>query len=292
MAKIIHEETQYINLINTILNQPDFEKGRNGEVKAIFGYMMKFDLQNNCLPLLTTKKVAIKTCLKELLWFIHGKTDNRLLKKQNVHIWDANGSKEFLTSRNLNYREDDLGPVYGHQWRFFNAPYVDCETDYSNQGVDQLSDIISQLKNVSTRKSRRLIMSAWNPQQIDKMALPPCHVLAQFNVSGEDKLDCALYQRSGDVGLGVPFNIASYALLTHLIAVHCGLKANSFTHFLGNAHIYKDHVEPLSKQVSREPHMFPTIHINKKEHIEDYTVDDFNISNYLCHDKLPMKMSA
>ena len=292
MAKIIHEETQYINLINTILNQPDFEKGRNGEVKSIFGYMMKFDLQNNSLPLLTTKKVAIKTCLKELLWFIHGKTDNRLLKKQNVHIWDANGSKEFLTSRNLNYREDDLGPVYGHQWRFFNAPYVDCETDYSNQGVDQLADIIRQLKNVSTRKSRRLIMSAWNPQQIDKMALPPCHVLAQFNVSGEDKLDCALYQRSGDVGLGVPFNIASYALLTHLIAAHCGLKANSFTHFLGNAHIYKDHIEPLSKQVSREPYVFPTIHINKKEHIEDYTLDDFNISNYVCHDKLPMKMSA
>jgi thymidylate synthase len=286
------EENQYLKLIHTILNQPTFEKGRNGEVKSIFGYMMKFNLQNKTLPLLTTKKVAIKTCLKELLWFINGKTDNRLLKKQNVHIWDANASKSFLTSRNLNYREDDLGPVYGHQWRFFNAPYINCETDYSNQGVDQLSDIINQLKNVSTRKSRRLVMSAWNPQQIDQMALPPCHVLAQFNVSGEDKLDCALYQRSGDVGLGVPFNIASYALLTHLIADHCGLEANSFTHFLGNAHIYKDHIDPLSTQLTRDPYAFPTIQINKKKNIEDYTVEDFTISNYVYHDKLPMKMSA
>ena len=273
-----HQEYQYLDLIKEILKVDSLDIGRNGKVKSIFGCMMKFDLTNKVLPVLTTKKVAIKTCLKELLWFISGKTDNKILKNNNVHIWTANGSREFLDSRNLNYKEDDLGPVYGHQWRFFNAPYTDCETDYTNQGYDQLNYIIEQLKNKETRKSRRLIMSAWNPLQIDQMALPPCHVLAQFNVNGENKLDCALYQRSGDVGLGVPFNIASYALLTHLIAHHTGLIANQFTHFIGNAHIYEEHIEPLSIQIKRDPLNFPKLNIKSiRDNINDYVVDDFEL---------------
>ena len=288
-----HEEHQYLNLIRTILQKDTFETGRNGKIKSEFGNMMKFSLCDNTLPLLTTKKVAIKTCLKELLWFISGKTDNRLLKNQNVHIWDANASTEFLKSRNLNYREDDLGPVYGHQWRYFNAPYVDCETDYTGQGVDQLSYIIDSLNNKETRYSRRLVMSAWNPIQIDKMALPPCHVLVQFNVSGENKLDCALFQRSGDVGLGVPFNIASYALLTHLIAHHTNLVANTFTHFIGNAHIYEEHISPLTTQIERTPFVFPKVKITNTHHnIEDYVVDDFEISEYTYHSRIPMEMKA
>ena len=200
---------------------------------------MRFDLTNNKIPLITTKKLAWKTCLKELLWFISGSTDNKILKQNNVKIWNDNASRDFLDSRGLhNLEEDDLGPIYGHQWRFFNAEYKNCSTDYNGKGVDQLKNIIDSLNDPNNRNSRRLLLSAWNPQQLDQMALPPCHVLMQFNVFDNDKLSVALYQRSGDMGLGVPFNIASYAFLTHLIAHHCNLKPVEFIHFLGNIHIY------------------------------------------------------
>ena len=242
----VHEEYQYLRLINDILDEGSMEVGRNGKAKTVFGAAMHFDLSNNTIPVLTTKKVAFKTCLKELLWFINGYTDNKLLKEQKVKIWNANASREFLDSRGLhNNKEDDLGPVYGHQWRHFNANYTDCDTDYTGKGVDQLQNIIDQLKNPETRNSRRLVMSAWNPQQLDEMALPPCHILCQFCVTEGNKLSCSLYQRSGDVGLGVPFNIASYSILTHLIAKHCGLEAKEFVYFLGNAHIYDDHMDVL-----------------------------------------------
>jgi len=230
----VHEEFQYLRLINDILDHGSMEEGRNGKAKTVFGSAMHFDLSENTIPVLTTKKVAFKTCLKELLWFINGHTDNKLLKEQNVKIWNANASRDFLDSRGLyNNKEDDLGPVYGHQWRHFNASYTDCDTDYTGKGVDQLQNIIDQLKNPETRNSRRLVMSAWNPQQLDEMALPPCHILCQFCVTEGNKLSCSLYQRSGDVGLGVPFNIASYSILTHLIANHCGLEAKEFVYFLG-----------------------------------------------------------
>lgn len=276
-----HDENQYLNLIEDILENNEEFIGRNGSTLAIFGSAMHFSLENNTIPYLTTKKLAHKTCLKELLWFIKGDTSNKNLKSQNVHIWDANGSREFLDSRGLtNYEEDDLGPVYGFQWRHFNAKYNDCNSDYSNKGVDQLNYIIEQLKNPETRNSRRLIMSAWNPCQIDEMALPPCHVMCQFNVSN-NRLSCSLYQRSGDVGLGVPFNIASYSLLTHLIAHHVGLEAYEFVYFLGNAHIYDDHIEQLKIQKDIIPQEFPKLKINKKyENIEDYKVEDFIIENY------------
>ena len=276
-----HDENQYLNLIEDILENNQEFIGRNGSTLAIFGSAMHFSLENNTIPYLTSKKLAHKTCLKELLWFIKGDTSNKNLKSQNVHIWDANGSREFLDSRGLtNYKEDDLGPVYGFQWRHFNAKYNDCNSDYSNKGVDQLNYIIEQLKNPETRNSRRLIMSAWNPCQIDEMALPPCHVMCQFNVSN-NRLSCSLYQRSGDVGLGVPFNIASYSLLTHLIAHHVGLEAYEFIYFLGNAHIYDDHIEQLKIQKDIIPQEFPKLKINKKyENIEDYKVEDFIIENY------------
>ena len=212
---MVHDEYQYLQLItNVIINGEDIQ-GRNGDTRMIFGTQMRFNLQEDVIPFLTTKKLAWKTCLKELLWFISGSTSNTILKNNNVHIWDANGTKDFLESRGLNYPEDDLGPVYGHQWRHFNAPYTDCYTDYTNKGVDQLNNVIKMLKHPTEKYSRRIILSAWNPCQLDKMALPPCHVLMQFNVSKNDELSCILYQRSGDIGLGVPFNIASYSLLTH-----------------------------------------------------------------------------
>ena len=240
------------------------------------------------------QKKLLGRCFKELTWFIKGNTSNKLLKEMNVHIWDDNGSKEFLEKQGLDYEEDDLGPVYGHQWRHFNAPYTDCNTDYENKGIDQLQELITNLKSETGRQSRRLLISAWNPCQIKEMALPPCHVLMQFYVSENKYLSCSLYQRSGDVGLGVPFNIASYSFLTHILAKHCGLEAKDFVYFLGNAHIYEEHIEPLQEQITRMPYEFPKIQIKEqKENIEDYDLKSIEfITEYKYHDIIKMKMKA
>ena len=287
----LHEENQYLNLLHDISLNGIAEEGRNGITTAVFGTAMHFSLKNNTIPILTTKKVAWRTCLRELLWFIKGDTDNKNLKAQNVHIWDANASRDFLDSRGLTHREeDDLGPIYGFQWRHFNAPYTDCHADYTEKGVDQLKWIIEQLQNEKTRTSRRLILSAWNPCQLKEMALPPCHVLAQFSVIN-NKLSCSLYQRSGDMGLGVPFNIASYSFLTHLIARHCGLEAEDFFYHIGNAHIYDDHYEVLKQQYKLKPFNFPKISIiQQQDNIEDYTMEDIKIIDYESHGKLTMAM--
>ena len=286
-----HDENQYISLISDILLNGEEIVGRNGTTKAVFGAAMVFNLEDGTLPLLTTKKVAWKTCLKELLWFIKGCTDNDVLRKQKVKIWDGNASREFLDSRGLNHLEEgDLGPVYGHQWRHFNAEYKTRHDDYSGKGVDQLQYVIDRLKDPEKRSSRRIIMSAWNPCQLNEMALPPCHVLCQFNVIG-DKLSCSLYQRSGDVGLGVPFNIASYSFLTHLLAKHCGLQAHEFVYYLGNTHIYDDHYKPLEEQILKKPYPFPKITINtKKDDINDYVLEDFIEKDYKHHEVIKMEM--
>lgn len=289
---VSHDENQYLHLISDILNEGEMICGRNGNAKTVYGSSMHFSLENKTIPLLTTKKVAWKTCLKELLWFIKGSTNNDELINENVKIWEGNGSRDFLDSRGLtHYRENDLGPVYGHQWRFFNADYTSCDDDYSGKGVDQLQNIIDMLKDPKQRSSRRMIMSAWNPCQLNKMALPPCHVLAQFNVLSGNKLSCSLYQRSGDVGLGVPFNIASYSFLTHILATHCGLEAHEFIYHLGNCHIYDDHIEALSEQVKRTPYVFPKLTISsKKTNINDYEVSDFIIEDYKFHSAIKMEM--
>jgi len=289
---IKHDENQYLNLIDDILKENDEFIGRNGKTLAVFGSAMHFSLENNIIPFLTTKKLAWKTCLKELLWFIKGQTSNNILNNQKVNIWNGNSTREYLDSRGLShYKENDLGPIYGFQWRHFNAEYNDCDTDYSNKGIDQLASIIEQLKNPETRNSRRLIMTAWNPCQLNEMALPPCHILCQFNVSKNNKLSCSLYQRSGDVGLGVPFNIASYSFLTHLIAHHTGLIAHEFVYYLGNAHIYDDHIEGLKTQIERQPYTFPKLTItNNYNSIEDYTINDFNIENYEFHENINLLM--
>lgn len=286
-----HDEYQYINLIKHILDYGTMIEGRNGNALTIYGSSMHFSLENDTWPLITSKKVAWKTCAKELFWFLKGSTSNSELREQNVHIWDGNGSRDFLDSRGLtNLEENDLGPVYGHQWRFFNASYENCNTDYNGKGVDQIKYIIDCLKDPKERYSRRLILSAWNPQQLDEMALPPCHVLAQFNVIG-NKLSCSLYQRSGDVGLGVPFNIASYSLLTHIIAKHCDLQANEFIYHLGNCHIYDDHIEPLRNQVNNVLYPFPKISILEKyDNINNYSIKDIKVENYQCNNVIKMEM--
>ena len=269
---------------------------------------MRFSLANGQIPILTTKKTAWKTCLKELLWFIRGDTDNKLLKAQGVHIWDSNSTREFLDSRGLqNYEEDELGPIYGYQWRHFNAPYItnkekkfaeglpENEQAYYNVkgGVDQLQQIIDALKDPAQRTSRRLIMTAWNPCQLEQMGLPPCHVMCQFNVHDGNKLSCMMVQRSCDFFLGIPFNIASYSLLTHLIAKHCGLEAYEFVHFMGNCHLYENAIEAAELQITRQPFPFPTVSIKQvKENINDYQVDDFEIHNYKSHEAIKVAMVA
>ena len=289
-----HEEYQYLNLLNDIIQEGTMEKGRNGNVLTVFGSSMHFSLENNYLPILTTKKTAWKTCLKELLWFVKGQTSNIVLNDQNVHIWDGNGSKEFLESRGLShYEEGDLGPIYGFQWRHFNAPYKSMNDDYKDTGIDQLQDVINTLKDPERRTSRRMIVSAWNPCQLDEMALPPCHVMFQFNVIDGNKLSCSLYQRSVDCALGQPFNICSYSMLTCLISHHCGLEPYEFVYYMGNCHIYEDHVEPMKHQITRQPYEFPKIKIiNKRENISDYEVSDFVVENYTHHEKIKMSMVA
>ena len=291
---LIHDENQYINLISDILTEGSVEEGRNGTTITVIGSSMHFNLADNTIPFMTSKKLAWKTCLKELLWFIKGDTSNERLQQQNVKIWNGNASRDFLDSRGLHHlKENDLGPVYGHQWRFFNAPYENCDTDYTGKGVDQLKYIIETLMDKENRNSRRIILSAWNPCQLNEMALPPCHILAQFNVTCGNKLSCSLYQRSGDVGLGVPFNIASYSFLTHILAKHCDLEAKEFIHFIGNAHIYDDHVDSLEEQIENEPYDPPNLIISeKKEKIEDYKFEDFIIENYNYHKPIKMKMRA
>jgi len=289
-----HEENQYLNLLEDILSTNSEFVGRNGKTLCVYGSAMRFSLEHNKLPLITTKKVAWKTCLRELLWFIKGSTNNKMLKDQNVHIWDANGSREFLDSRGLfNNDEDDLGPIYGFQWRHFNANYESCLSDYTNKGIDQLSDVINSLKDPKLRNSRRMIISAWNPCQLDKMALPPCHIIMQFNVTNNNKLSCAMYQRSNDEACGTCFNIASYCFLTHLLAIHCDLEPYEFLYYKGNCHIYEEHISNIKIQLQREPFEFPTLKIiNKRENIEDYSVDDFIVSNYKHHEPLEYKMVA
>jgi len=294
MENTLSEEFQYLELIKNVIDKGYNECGRNGNTISLFGASMRFSLKDGKFPILTTKKVAWKTCLKELLWFIRGSTDNNLLQKEGVHIWDDNASKDFMESRNLShYSEGILGPIYGYQWRNYNAKYNSntgskCDND---TGIDQLQQIIEQLKNPLTRNSRRLIMTAWNPIQLDEMALPPCHILCQFNVHDGNKLSCSLYQRSGDMGLGVPFNIASYSFLTHILAKHCGLEPFEFIHFLGNYHIYDDHIEALKEQIVKKPFDFPTLNItNVKDNINDYELSDFIVQNYQCHEQIKMKM--
>ena len=288
------EEYQYLHLLENILENGTWEQGRNGMTKSIFGASMRFSLQNGRIPILTTKKTAWKTCLKELLWFIRGKTNNNLLKEQGVHIWDGNADPEFLKSRGLeHYSDGELGPIYGHQWRHFNAKWEGDDHDYTGEGVDQLQQIIDQLKNPDTRTSRRLVMSAWNPCQLDDMALPPCHILCQFNVHDGNKLSCAMYQRSVDTILGLPFNIASYCFLTHLLAKHCGLEAYEFVHFMGNCHIYENAIDACKLQITRTPYPFPTVTIKQvRENINDYCVADFEIHNYKSHEAIKVAMVA
>ena len=285
------EEYQYLNLLKKIIFTGTKKNDRTGVgTLSLFGTRMKFSLRNNTIPLITTKRTFWRGIVEELLWFINGSTNSNLLSDKNIKIWDKNGSLEFLKSRGITNRQHgDLGPVYGFQWRHFGAEYIDMHTDYTNQGIDQLANIIKIIKTNPT--DRRIILSAWNPKAQSKMALPPCHILAQFNISNGE-LNCQFYQRSADMGLGVPFNIASYALLTHLIA-HCtGLKAGELIHIMGDTHVYTNHISGLLVQLERIPKNFPTLHINTENtNIDKFSYTDFKLQNYNPHPKINLEMA-
>lgn len=287
------EEYKYLHLVQKCIYKGIFKEDRTGTgTFSLFGKKMTFNLKNNTLPVLTTKKISFSVIVKELLWFISGSTNAKVLTKQNVHIWDSNSSKTYLNSIGLNEREEgDLGPIYGFQWRHYGANYKGIHHDYKNEGFDQLSYCINLIKN--DPNNRRIILNSWNPTDIPIMALPPCHMMCQFYVR-KNKLDCIMHQRSCDMGLGVPFNIVSYSLLTIMIAQICNLKPGKFIHSLGDLHVYSNHVEPLLNQLDRIPRPFPKLIINRPniKNIDDFEVSDFKLVDYNPYPQIKMKMSV
>ncbi|GBE87461.1 Thymidylate synthase [Sparassis crispa] len=295
-----HDEYQYLQLIRSVLDAgaPRPDRTGTGTLSIFAPPSLRFSLADATLPLLTTKRTFLRGIVEELLWFVRGSTDSTLLSQQGVKIWDGNGSKEFLEKRGLGHRrEGDLGPVYGFQWRHFGAKYRDCDADYTGEGVDQLQECIRKIKEDPT--DRRIILSAWNPADIPLMALPPCHMMCQFYVhlptapSENPKLSCLMFQRSADLGLGIPFNIASYALLTHMIAHVTRTDAHELIIQLGDAHVYRDHVDALEVQLLRQPRPFPKVHWRRDvASIDEFTSEDIVVEGYDSHPSIVMKMSV
>jgi thymidylate synthase len=252
----------YLDLMQHVLNEGTQKHDRTGTgTISVFGYQMRFNLQEG-FPLVTTKKCHLRSIIHELIWFLKGDTNIAYLKENGVSIWDEWADEN-----------GNLGPVYGSQWRSWPTA--------NGQHIDQIKQVINQIKN--NPDSRRLIVSAWNVGEIENMALPPCHAFFQFYVA-DGKLSCQLYQRSADIFLGVPFNIASYALLTLMVAQVCGLQAGDFVHTLGDAHLYNNHLEQTRLQLSREPHPLPSMKLNPKVmDILDFTFEDFTLENYDPH---------
>lgn len=286
-----HEELMYLSLVQDIFLNGNLKDDRTGTgTLSLFGCQMRFNLRTT-FPLLTTKRVFWRGVVEELLWFISGSTNAKVLQEKGIHIWDGNASRSYLDSIGLTNREEgDLGPVYGFQWRHFGARYTDMHADYTGQGFDQLADVINKIKNKPD--DRRIILSAWNPADLELMALPPCHMFAQFYVANGE-LSCQMYQRSADMGLGVPFNIASYALLTCMIAHVCDLVPGDFIHIIGDTHVYRNHIEPLREQLKNQPRPFPILKVNpQKKSIDSFTPDDFKLIGYDPHQKIEMKMAV
>ena len=262
---------QYLDLLQHVLDDGTDKSDRTGTgTRSVFGYQMRFNLADG-FPVLTTKKLHLKSIIHELLWFLAGDTNIRYLKENGVRIWDEWADEN-----------GDLGRVYGAQWRSWRGA--------NGETVDQIANVVRQIRQ--TPDSRRLIVSAWNPAEIDSMALPPCHALFQFYVAN-GKLSCQLYQRSADIFLGVPFNIASYALLTMMMAQVCGLQAGEFVHTLGDAHLYQNHLEQAQLQLTREPRALPKMHINPDvRDIFAFKFDDFTLSDYDPHPHIKAEVSV
>ncbi|QFN51632.1 ORF 70 [Macacine gammaherpesvirus 5] len=286
-----HGELQYLAHLDLIIKHGVQREDRTGVgTRSVFGLQARYNLRDE-FPLLTTKRVFWRGVVEELLWFIRGSTDSTELSRRGVKIWDAHGSRAFLAAQGFgDRREGDLGPVYGFQWRHFGAEYRGADANYEGQGVDQLRYVVDLINR--RPHDRRIVMCAWNPADLARMALPPCHVLCQFYVA-RGELSCQLYQRSADMGLGVPFNIASYALLTYLIAHVTGLTPGDFVHTLGDAHVYNNHVDPLLLQLRRTPRPFPRLKILRKvARLEDFTRADLSLEGYDPHPHIEMEMAV
>lgn len=289
-----HSEYNYLNLLQKVIQNGSSRQTRNAETLSLFGESVEFDLQDG-FPLLTTKKMFFTGIVKELLWFLNGKTNANELKNDGVHIWDGNTTREFLDSCGLNhYKEGCAGPIYGYQWRNFNAPY-DVETMMPKKsGFDQLMFCIQELQNNPT--SRRMVMSGWNPCQMKEMCLPPCHVLYQFYVE-KDRLSCQMYQRSADLFLGLPFNIASTALLVCLLAKITGYIPGRIKICIGDAHIYKTHIDNILVQLKRTPMPYCKIEIDHfvsdpEEQIRSWKSEHIKLIDYNSHGRLSALMVA
>lgn len=261
----------YLDLLDAILTRGDEKSDRTGTgTLSLFGWQSRYDLQQG-FPLLTTKKLHTKSIIHELIWFLRGDTNIAYLKDNGVSIWDEWADEN-----------GDLGPVYGKQWRRWEAP--------DGRSIDQIANLVEMIRN--NPDSRRMLVSAWNPAEIEGMALPPCHSLFQFYVS-KGRLSCQLYQRSADVFLGVPFNIASYALLTHMIAHVTGLEVGEFVHTMGDAHLYRDHLDAAREQLSRKPRPLPRlVLVDPPDRLEDFTAAHFRIDDYDPHPHIPAKVSV
>ncbi len=261
----------YLDLMRHVMTEGHDKSDRTGTgTRSVFGYQMRFDLSEG-FPLLTTKKLHLRSIIHELLWFLKGDTNIKYLKDNQVSIWDEWADEN-----------GELGPVYGYQWRSWPTP--------DGRHIDQIQNIIQQIKN--SPDSRRIIVSAWNPALIDQMALPPCHALFQFYVA-DGKLSCQLYQRSADIFLGVPFNIASYALLTLMVAQVCGLKAGEFIHTFGDAHIYSNHFDQVQLQLSREPRALPKMKLNPEVNdLFAFKFEDFELTDYDPHPHIAGKVAV
>lgn len=287
----IHEEYQYLEMIDNIIKNGQICSDRTGVgTKSIWGAQMTYDISEN-FPLLTTKKTFLRIIIEELLWFLRGSTNNKELNDKNVHIWDGNMSREYLDKIGLiNRKENDGGPIYGFNFRHFGATYTDCYTDYQGKGVDQVAEVLRLIKEEPD--SRRILINLWNPSIIKDMCLPPCHFVYHFRVYG-DTLSCAMVQRSGDMGLGVPFNIASATLMTYIFAYLTGKKPAKLVHTIHDAHIYLNHEEPLNEQIKRVPYPFPKMKLNDRGQkcVEDFVLDDFELLGYESYPILKMKMA-
>jgi len=296
---IVHEEYQYLHLVQRVLERGEERNDRTGTgTMAVFSpEPTEWTLANGTLPLLTTKAVPFQAVANELLFFISGRVDTQWLKDHKVSIWDANTSRQSLDAQGKTHiPTGHIGKGYGFQWRHFGGEYGKVSSDGKpddilKSGVDQLAKVIEDIK--LRPHSRRHIVTAWNPAQEQDMALPPCHLMFQFYVHNDETLSCAMTQRSCDLMLGVPFNIASYSLLTHMVAHVTGLKARTFHHHMMDTHIYNDHREGAKVQLDRTPYPFPSIEFKRPvSNIDEFTLEDFQLTGYQHHPKIVMKMSV
>lgn len=275
-----HPELSYLNLLRRILTDGEDRSDRTGVgTRSIFGATLEFDLSGKRVPFLTTKKVSTSSILKELFWMISGSTDAKILERQGVNIWKGNTSEEFLRKRGLPYREGDLGPGYGFQFRHWGAKYDGCDGKYDRQGIDQLSSVIEGIK--TDPFGRRHLISLWNVAELEKMALPPCHLLSQFYVTTSKELDLQVYMRSCDTFLGLPYNLGFYGTLLHLVAHLCGLSGRNLRIIFGDVHIYSNHFSQVGEQLTRTPLPWATVEIKEKiMKIEDFNLENVMIKGY------------